>query len=126
MAERDVEPPPNATLTGTARQGWLYDHAWRVLNLQQELIRAMDQKTYMLIVMSTLLVSFTSTNLERITNVGRIRSVALPVLVLAAVCFFMFSLATLLARQDRRRPNPSPSLVYFRRYPRASIKRELR
>lgn len=34
------------------------DQAWRILGLNQDLIRAADQKVYLLIVMSTLLVSY--------------------------------------------------------------------
>jgi hypothetical protein len=77
---------------------WRYDHAWRILNLNQELIRSTDQKTYMLIVMSTLLVSFAASNLDRLSHRDWVNNAALPLLALATVAFFVFALATLLAR----------------------------
>ena len=46
------------------------EQAWRILNLNQELIRSADQKSYLLIVMSTLLVTYISTNLPRLMGMG--------------------------------------------------------
>ena len=64
------------------------DQAWRILNLNQELIRAADQKIYLLIVMSTLLVTYVSTNLEKIVNHGVVERVCLILFLVAGAAFF--------------------------------------
>jgi hypothetical protein len=94
-------------------EAWRYDHAWRVLNMNQELIRATDQKIYMLIVMSTLLVSFTANNLDRLSHYGWMHDAALPLLGLTAIAFFVFALVTLLARHRSVEGEALPSLVFF-------------
>jgi hypothetical protein len=108
QGESGLIPPPSL-----APEAWRYDHAWRVLNLNQEIIRATDQKTYMLIVMSTLLVSFTASNLDRLSRDGWLHDAVLPSLGLTAIAFFIFALATLLARHEPIAPTTQPSLVFF-------------
>jgi hypothetical protein len=106
--ESGLIPPP-----APSPEAWRYDHAWRVLNLNQEIIRATDQKIYMLIVMSTLLVSFSANNLDRLSREGWLHDAALPILGLTAIAFFVFALATLLARHDPIAATARPSLVFF-------------
>lgn len=91
------------------------DQAWKVLNLNQDLIRAADQKIYLLIVMSTLLVTYVSTNLEKIMRQGMLQRAALILLLLAVAAFFYFALSTVLSR-NRKQPSAVPllpRLVFF-------------
>lgn len=91
------------------------DQAWRILNLNQELIRSADQKSYLLIVMSTLLVTYISTNLPRLMGMGVHVKLSLVLFICAAAMFYYFALSTLLAR-NRGKAAPSaqiPNLVFF-------------
>jgi hypothetical protein len=91
------------------------DQAWRILNLNQELIRSADQKIYLLIVMSTLLVTYVSTNLDKIMRQGMIEKVGLVLFLIAGAAFFYFALSTLLARA-RKSSSASPqmpNLIFF-------------
>lgn len=101
-------------VTAHSDEMWRYDHAWRILNLNQELIRATDQRTYMLIVLSTLLISFTASTSDRIAHGGWARDATIPLLALSAIAFFVFALGTLLARQHPVAPSARRgSLVFF-------------
>ncbi len=74
------------------------DQAWRILNLNQDLIRSADQKIYLLIVMSTLLVTYVSANLDKIMHLGVREKVCLILFLIAGAGFFYFALTTVLAR----------------------------
>jgi Family of unknown function (DUF5706) len=91
------------------------DQAWRILNLNQELIRSADQKSYLLIVMSTLLVTYISTNLPRLMGMGMSVKVSLVLFIFAAAMFYYFALSTLLARNRGRVASSAqiPNLVFF-------------
>jgi Family of unknown function (DUF5706) len=94
------------------------DQAWRILNLNQELIRSADQKSYLLIVMSTLLVTYISTNLPRLMGMGMPVKFSLVLFICSAAAFYYFALSTLFAR-NRGKAAPStqtaqiPNLVFF-------------
>ncbi len=91
------------------------DQAWRILNLNQELIRAADQKIYLLIVMSTLLVTYVSTNLDKIMRQGVVEKIWLLLFFFAGAAFFYFALTTLLARGRKPAIEAAqiPNLVFF-------------
>ncbi len=91
------------------------DQAWRILNLNQDLIRAADQKIYLLIVMSTLLVTYVSTNLDKIMRQGMVEKVWLFLFFAAGAAFFYFALSTLLARSGKsaEASGKIPHLVFF-------------
>ena len=91
------------------------DQAWRILNLNQELIRSADQKSYLLIVMSTLLVTYISTNLPRLMGMGMPVKLSLVLFIFAAALFYYFALSTLLARNRGKAAPPGqiPNLVFF-------------
>ena len=74
------------------------DQAWRILNLNQDLIRSADQKIYLLIVMSTLLVTYVSANLDKIMHLGVREKSCLILFLIAGAGFFYFALTTVLAR----------------------------
>jgi hypothetical protein len=92
---------------------WRCEFAWKIFAQNQALIAATDQKTYMLIVMSTLLISLGSANIDRFVLGPFARQVALSLLVASAVVFFLLALVTLLARGSKHAPGESRSLVYF-------------
>ena len=99
----------------TAELALRLDQAWKVLNLNQDLIRAADQKIYLLIVMSTLLVTYVSTNLEKIMHQGMLQRAVLIIFLLAVSAFFFFALSTVVSR-NRRQPGDVPALpqvVFF-------------
>lgn len=77
------------------------DQAWRILNLNQELIRSADQKIYLLIVMSTLLVTYVSANLDKIMHLGMREKICLILFLIAGAAFFYFALTTVLSRARR-------------------------
>ncbi len=91
------------------------DQAWRILNLNQELIRSADQKSYLLIVMSTLLVTYVSTNLARLIGLGNPVKLSLVLFICAAAAFYYFALSTLLARNRGKAAvsGQIPNLVFF-------------
>ncbi len=91
------------------------DQAWRILNLNQELIRSADQKSYLLIVMSTLLVTYISTNLSRLMGLGMPVKLSLVMFIFAAAAFYYFALSTLLARNRGKAALSAqiPNLVFF-------------
>ena len=91
------------------------DQAWRILNLNQDLIRAADQKIYLLIVMSALLVTYVSTNLDKIIRQGVVEKVSVMLFLVAGAAFFYFALTTLLARgrKSAQGSGKVPHLVYF-------------
>ncbi len=74
------------------------DQAWRVLNGSQEMVRSADQKVYLLVVMSTILVSFAANNLDSLLKLGRTQSVLLMVFLGVSGFFYFFALRTLVAR----------------------------
>jgi hypothetical protein len=74
------------------------DQAWRVLALNQELIRSADLRAYLLSFMSTMLVTFVANNLDKILKHGPLQTTLLIVFFISAVLFFFFSLTTLTAR----------------------------
>ena len=99
----------------TAELALRLDQAWKVLSLNQDLIRAADQKIYLLIVMSTLLVTYVSTNLEKIMQQGMLQRAVLIVFLLAVAAFFFFALSTVVSR-NRKQPNAVaalPHVVFF-------------
>ncbi len=90
------------------------DQAWKVLNLNQELIRAADQKVYLLIVMSTLLVTYVSTNLEKIMRQGMLERCILILFLVAVAFFFYFALSTVISRsRNHTSATTSPRVVFF-------------
>jgi hypothetical protein len=92
---------------------WRCEFAWKVFAQNQSVITATDQKTYMLIVMSTLLVSLGSANIDRFIVSSLGRQIALSLLVASAVMFFLLALATLFARVIHKPVAGKRSLVYF-------------
>lgn len=76
------------------------DQAWRILGLNQDLIRAGDQKIYLLIVMSTLLVSYVATNIDRIIRLGDVQNALLVMFILISGAFYFFALSTLFPRRQ--------------------------
>ena len=91
---------------------WRIDFAWKINDQNQELIRSTDQKTYNLIVMSTLLISLSSANVERFVVRPAAREIALAVLVVTCVNFFVHALSTLFARAGTT-TTPSKSMIFF-------------
>jgi Family of unknown function (DUF5706) len=91
------------------------DQAWRILNLNQELIRSADQKIYLLIAMSTLLVTYISTNLPRLMGMGLPVKLSLVLFICAAAMFYYFALSTLLARNRGKAMLSAqiPNLIFF-------------
>jgi len=91
------------------------DQVWRILNLNQELIRSADQKSYLLIVMSTLLVTYISTNLPGLMGMGMPVKLSLVLFIFAAAMFYYFALSTLLARNRGKHALSSqiPNLIFF-------------
>ena len=88
------------------------DQAWRILGLNQDLIRAADQKIYLLIVMSTLLVSYVATNIDRIIRLGDVQNALLVMFILISGAFYFFALSTLF---PRRQPGEvkNAKLIFF-------------
>ena len=89
------------------------DQAWRILNLNQDLIRSADQKIYLLIVMSTLLVSYVAANIEKIGKIGPLQYGLLAVFILVSGAFYFFALSTLFPRKSQGSANEYASLVFF-------------
>lgn len=95
------------------------DQAWRILNLNQELIRSADQKIYLLIVMSTILVTYVSSNFEKIKHLGVIQTACLILFLIAGGSFFYFALVTVLARTRKEKyistemPVTHPHFIFF-------------
>jgi hypothetical protein len=92
---------------------WRIDFAWKINDQNQELIRSTDQKTYNLIVMSTLLISLSSANVERFVVRPAAREIALAVLVVTCVNFFVHALSTLFARAGTTTAEPNKSMIFF-------------
>ncbi len=92
---------------------WRIDFAWKINDQNQELIRSTDQKTYNLIVMSTLLISLSSANVERFVVRPGAREIALAVLVVTCVNFFVHALSTLFARASTTTAAPNKSMIFF-------------
>jgi len=92
---------------------WRHDHAWRIFMLNQEIIRTTDMKVYMLVVMSTLLVSFSSTNLDRILANGMVHDLTLALLVITAAAFFGYALGTLFTRYAPVLAHLPQGVVFF-------------
>jgi hypothetical protein len=89
------------------------DQTWRILNLNQDLIRAADQKIYLLIVMSTLLVSYVASNIEKIGKIGPLQYGLLAVFILVAGVFYFFALSTLFPRKSQVPTKENASLIFF-------------
>lgn len=102
-------PPQRPTTELTLR----LDQTWRILNLNQDLIRAADQKIYLLIVMSTLLVSYVASNIEKIGKIGPLQFGLLAVFILVAGVFYFFALSTLFPRKSQAPAKENVSLIFF-------------
>ncbi len=88
------------------------DQAWRILGLNQELIRSADQKIYLLIVMSTLLVSYVATNIDKIIRLGTAQNVLLVAFILFSGTFYFFALSTLFPRRQLNE-SANEKLIFF-------------
>jgi hypothetical protein len=89
------------------------DQAWRILNLNQDLIRSADQKIYLLIIMSTLLVSYVAANIEKISKMGPLQYGLMAVFILASGAFYFFALSTLFPRKSPTPSRENSSLIFF-------------
>lgn len=89
------------------------DQAWRILNLNQDLIRSADQKVYLLIVMSTLLVSYVAANIEKISRIGALQYGLLAVFILTSGAFYFFALSTLFPRKNHVAADENVGLIFF-------------
>lgn len=89
------------------------DQAWRILNLNQDLIRSADQKVYLLIVMSTLLVSYVAANIEKISRIGALQYGLLAVFILTSGAFYFFALSTLFPRKNHVAVDENVGLIFF-------------
>lgn len=89
------------------------DQAWRILNLNQDLIRSADQKIYLLIVMSTLLVSYMAANIEKISKIGPLQYGLLAVFILACGAFYFFALSTLFPRKNQVAAQENVGLIFY-------------
>ena len=89
------------------------DQAWRILNLNQDLIRSADQKIYLLIVMSILLVSYVAANIEKISRIGPLQYGLLAVFILACGAFYFFALSTLFPRKNLVATQENVGLIFF-------------
>ena len=89
------------------------DQAWRVLNLNQDLIRSADQKIYLLIVMSTLLVSYVAANIDKISRIGPLQFGLLAVFILACGTFYFFALSTLFPRKNDFAADANVGMIFF-------------
>lgn len=91
------------------------DQCWRILNLNQELIRSADQKIYLLIAMSILLTTYVSSNIEKIMRIGILQTTILGLFFVCGITFFIFALSTLLPRQRvaAHSGEALPRLVFF-------------
>lgn len=89
-----------------------FDQAWRILGLNQDLIRSADQKIYLLIVMSTLLVSYVATNLDRIIRLGMLQNGLLVVFIAVSGGFFYYALSTLFPRRQLN-DSVNEKLIFF-------------
>lgn len=89
------------------------DQAWRILNLNQDLIRAADQKVYLLVVMSTILVSYVAANIERIGRIGPLQFGLLAVFILVSGAFYFFALSTLFPRKSQVTSMENVGLIFF-------------
>ncbi len=99
-ANREANHPTAKIQFSPAELTIRLDQAWRVLGVNQEIIRSADQKVYLLIVMSAVLATFTANNLERILGLGRLQNGLLIVFLVASAAFFFFALRTLFARAE--------------------------
>jgi hypothetical protein len=106
--ERSSSPRPHA-----GELSLRLDQAWRILNLNQDLIRSADQKIYLLIIMATLLVSYVATNIEKIAKIGPLQYGLLAVFVLASGAFYFFALSTLFPRKSQTPSRENSSLIFF-------------
>jgi Family of unknown function (DUF5706) len=89
------------------------DQAWRVLGVNQEIIRSADQKIYLLLVCSALLVTFVANNIERILNLGLLQNILLMAFLLSSATFFFFALRTLFARGDIKANSAHKGVIFF-------------
>ena len=89
------------------------DQAWRILNLNQDLIRSADQKIYLLIVMSTLLVSYVAANIDKINKLGPLQYGLMAVFILVTGAFYFFALSTLFPRKSPALAKENASLIFF-------------
>ena len=89
------------------------DQVWRILNLNQDLIRSADQKVFLLIAMSTLLVSYVAANIETISRIGPLQFGLLVVFILTSGVFYFFALSTLFPRKSHLAADENVGLIFF-------------
>jgi hypothetical protein len=84
-----------------------------VLGVNQEIIRSADQKVYLLIVCSALIVTFLANNIERIIRMGMWHQALLVVFLICSATFFIFALRTLFARGAIAPSAKHKGLIFF-------------
>jgi Family of unknown function (DUF5706) len=91
------------------------DQAWRVLGVNQEMIRSADQKIYLLIAISAVLASFVANNLEKMLKMGTLQTTLLGLFLLSSAGFLFFALGTLINRTQKRQTDMAgaPRLIFF-------------
>lgn len=77
------------------------------------MIRSADQKVYLLIVMSTLLVSYVAANIEKISRIGALQYGLLAVFILTSGAFYFFALSTLFPRKNHVAVDENVGLIFF-------------
>lgn len=115
MAGMEAKKHDASPVPGRVESGDLLlrlDQAWRILGLNQDLIRAADQKIYLLIVMSTLLVSYVATNIDKIMRLGPLQNGVLVLFILVSGAFYFFALFTLFPRRQSD-SHETEKLIFF-------------
>ncbi|MEP7323626.1 MAG: Pycsar system effector family protein [Saprospiraceae bacterium] len=89
------------------------DHAWRLYNSQQEMIRFADYKIYLLYMIAGILMSIVFSQYKELMEMG-ISFKILYVLVLIASTFLIYySMQTVIPRASKIRKMDSQRLIYF-------------
>jgi hypothetical protein len=114
-SQQTVSSTVNVPRYSSAELSTRLDQAWRVLGLNQEMIRSADQKIYLLIAISAVLASFVANNLERMLKMGALQTTLLILFLFASTGFLFFALGTLINRTQKSHPQPDRKgqLIFF-------------
>jgi Family of unknown function (DUF5706) len=111
----EAAKPPVKPRYAPAELSTRLDQAWRVLSVNQEMIRSADQKIYLLIAISAVLASFVANNLEKILKMGPLQTVLLALFLVSSAGFLFFALGTLINRTQKSDgiAAETPRLIFF-------------
>lgn len=109
----NMDPITGEILTHRPKKELQADHAWRLYNSLQEMIRFADYKIYLLYMIAGILMSMLFSQFKDLMNLGFIFKILYALVLMASGFLIYFSIKTVMPRASKSRKLDSQRLIYF-------------